>query len=149
MNNNIQELYEKYYSSVYKFFCKKIGENDAEDLTQQTFIKLITWISCIDKMRSPKSLVFTVAKSVLCDYFRTKKLLELSVSFDELYDHADNYDFTNEVESSDFLNKLTKRERQIVELKVQGYNSLEIGKKLGLSGSTVRTYLEKVRKKIR
>ncbi len=148
MNINIQNLYEEYYSALYKYFCKKTNQDDAEDLTQQTFVKLMTYITCIDKIRSPKSLVFTIAKSVLCDYFRTKKLLELSVSFDELYDYADNYDFTNEIESSGFLNKLTKRERQIVELKVQGYNSLEIGKKLGLSGSTVRTYLEKVRKKI-
>ncbi len=38
MYNNIQELYEKYYSAVYKYFRKKIGENDAEDLTQQTLL---------------------------------------------------------------------------------------------------------------
>ncbi len=148
MNNTIQELYEKYYSAVYKYFCKQTNPDDAEDLAQQTFVKLITYITCIDKIRSPKSLIFTVAKSVLCDYLRTKKLLELSVSFGEIYDYADNYDFTNEIESTDFLNKLTKRERQIVELKVQGYNSTEISKKLGIAGSTVRTYLENIRKKI-
>lgn len=149
MNNTIQKLYEKYYSAVYKYFCKNTNLDDAEDLTQQTFLKLITYISCIDKIRSPKSLVFTVAKSVLSDYYRNKKMLEIAVSFDELYDYTDNYDFTNEIESTDFLNKLTKRERQIVELKVQGYNSKEIGVKLGISGSTIRTYLENIRKKIR
>ena len=152
MNNNIQELYEKYYSSVYKYFCKKIGENDAEDLSQQTFIKLITWISCIDKMRSPKSLVFTVAKNVLYDYIRRKQLIEnafSSVSFDELHNYSDDYDFSKDIESTDILNKLTERERKIVELKIQGYNSKEIGTKLGVSGSTIRTYLEKIRNKIR
>lgn len=152
MNNYIEELYEKYYSSVYKYFRKKIGENDAEDLTQQTFIKLITWISCIDKMRSPKSLIFTVAKSVLCDYIRKKQFIESTVSyisFDELYNYSDDYDFSEDVESEDILNKLTERERKIVELKIQGYNSKEIGVRLGVSSSTVRTYLEKIRKKIR
>lgn len=147
MNNTIQELYEKYYSGVYKYFCKKTNHDDAEDLAQQTFLKLITYISCIDKIRSPKSLVFTVAKSVLSDYYRNKKTLEIAVSLDELYNYTDNYDFTNEIESIDFLNKLTKREQQIVDLKVQGYNSKEIGEKLGVSGSTVRTYLENIRKK--
>ena len=44
MNNIIQELYEEYYTAVYKYFRKKVGENDAEDLTQQTFVKLLAWI---------------------------------------------------------------------------------------------------------
>ncbi len=149
MNDTIQKLYEKYYSDVYKYFCKKTNQDDSEDLAQQTFFKLITYISCIDKISSPKSLVFTIAKSVLSDYYRNKKMLEIAVSFDELYDYTDNYDFTNEIESTDFLIKLTKRERQIVDLKVQGYNSKEIGEKIGVSGSTVRTYLENIRKKIR
>lgn len=149
MNNTIQILYEKYYSAVYKYFCKKTNQDDAEDLAQQTFLKLITYISCIDIIRSPKSLVFTVAKSVLSDYYRNKKTLEITISFDELYDYTENYDFTDEIESTDFLNKLTKRERQIVELKIKGYNSKEIGNKLGVSGSTVRTYIENIRKKIR
>ncbi len=149
MNNNIQELYEKYYSAVYKFFCKKTNQDDAEDLTQQTFVKLITYISCIDKIRSPKSLIFTVAKSVLSDYYRNRKIFEMAVSFDELYDYADSYDFSKEIESSYYLDRLSKRERTIVELKVDGYNSSEIGKKLGISASTVRTYMEKIRKKLR
>ena len=76
-------------------------------------------------------------------------MLEITVSFDDLYDYTDNYDFTNEIESTDFLKKLTKREQQIVHLKVQGYNSKEIGEKLSISGSTVRTYLENIRKKIK
>lgn len=152
MNNNIQELYEKYYSVVYKYFRKKIGENDAEDLTQQTFIKLLTWISTIDKMYSPKSLVFTVANSVLCDYLRKKQIIENAisiVSFDELLNVTDNYDFTNEIEYSSYFNKLSECEKHIVELKVEGYNSTEIGKKLNLTSSTVRTYLEKIRKKLK
>lgn len=149
MKNTVQELYEKYYSAVYKYFCKNTNQDDAEDLAQQTFLKLITYISCIDKIRSPKSLVFTVAKSVLSDYFRNKKLLEIAVSFDELYDYADSYDFTKEIESTDYYKKLSKREKSIVELKIEGYNSAEIGKKLNLSASTVRTYLEKIRKKLK
>ena len=44
MNNTIQILYEKYYSAVYKYFCKKTNQDDAEDLAQQTFLKLITYI---------------------------------------------------------------------------------------------------------
>lgn len=148
MNNTFQELYEKYYSDVYKYFCKKIGENDAEDLTQQTFVKLLTWIGCIDEIRYPKSFIFKVAKSVLGDYLRMKKLLEYAVSFDELYDFPDNYDFTEDFVSTDLFDKLTEKEETIVELKVQGYNSAEIGKKLGVSGSTVRTHLEKIRKKM-
>lgn len=145
---NFSKLYEEYYTAVLKYFRKKIGENDAEDLTQQTFVKLLAWIGCIDQIRSPKAMIFKVANSVLCDYLRNKKQFENAISFDELYDYADNYDFTNEVEASTYFNKLSNREKKIVELKIEGYNSTEIGKKLNISASTVRTYLEKIRKKL-
>lgn len=150
--NNFSKLYEEYYTAVYKYFRKKVGENDAEDLTQQTFVKLLAWIGCIDQIRSKKAMIFKVANSVLCDYLRKKQLLEKAisaVSFDELYNYTDNYDFTNEIEASTYLNKLSKREKKIVELKIEGYTSTEIGKKLNLSASTVRTYLEKIRKKLK
>ncbi len=150
--NNFSKLYEEYYSAVYKYFRKKIGENDAEDLTQQTFVKLLAWIGCIDQIRSEKALIFKVANSVLCDYLRNKQIIEnavSAVSFDELYNYTDNYDFTNEIESSSYFNKLSEREKRIVELKIEGYNSTEIGKKLGISGSTIRTYLENIKMKLR
>lgn len=146
---NISRLYEEYYTTVYKYFRKKIGENDAEDLTQQTFVKLMAWIGCIDNIRSEKAVILKIANSVLCDYFRNKKLLENAVSFDELYSYADNYDFTEDIESNDYLKNLSKKEKQILELKIQGYNSAEIGEKLFISSSTVRTHLEKIRKKLR
>ena len=104
---------------------------------------------CIDKIRSKKALIFKVANNVLCDYLRKKQLFENAISFDELYDYADSYDFTNEIESSDCFKKLSKREKSIVELKIKGYNSAEIGKKLNISASTVRTYLEIIRKKLK
>ncbi len=146
---NISRLYEEYYTTVYKYFRKRIGENDAEDLTQQTFIKLMAWSGCIDNIRSVKAFILKISNSVLCDYLRNKKLLENAVSFDELYNYADNYDFAEDIESNDYLKKLSKKEKQILELKIQGYNSAEIGKKLCISSSTVRTYLEKIRKKLR
>ncbi len=150
--NGFYEIYNEYYTAVYKYFRKKIGENDAEDLTQQTFIKLLTWIGCIDQIRSKKSFVFKVANSVLCDYLRNKKIIENAISlipFDELYNYADKYDFTKEIEATDCYKKLSIREKRIVELKSEGYNSNEIGKMLGISGSTVRTYLENIRKKLK
>ena len=150
--NNFSSFYEEYYSAVYKYFCKRVGENDAEDLTQQTFVKLLAWIGCIDQIRSKKAFIFKVANSVLCDYLRKKQVLENAisiVSFDELLNFTDNYDFTNEIEYSSYFNKLSEREKRIVELKIEGYNSTEIGKKLNLSSSTVRTYLEKIRKKLK
>lgn len=147
--DNFSKLYEEYYTAVYKYFRKKVGENDAEDLTQQTFVKLMAWIGCIDKIRSKKAVIFKVANSVLCDHLRMKQIIENSISFDELYNYADNYDFTKEIEASDYYKKLSKREKRIVELKIEGYNSTEIGKKLNISASTVRTYLEKIRNKLK
>lgn len=143
---NFSDFYEEYYTVVYKYFRKKIGENDAEDLTQQTFVKLLSWIGCIDKIHSPKALIFKVAYSVLCDYLRNKKLFEAAISFNELYNVSDNIDFSCDIEINSIIDNLPERDKKIVQMKVAGYKSNEIGKSLGISGSTVRTYLEKIKK---
>ena len=57
-------------------------------------------------------------------------------------------DTPDETSSYESLQKLTRREREIVQLATEGKSSREIGQQLGTSGSTVRIQLHNIYKKL-
>ncbi len=151
--NNISEkfnfLYKKYYPQLIKYFSKRAPLDYAEDLTQKTFIHLWVYLPNIEAVKSEKSLIFTLAKNVLVDYMRSKKALDNALNFDELLDIQDCENFGNEIEILADIDKLSQRDKKIIELMRVGYNSKEIGKQLGLSSSTVRSHIERIRKQLK
>ncbi len=142
-------LYEKYYPQLIKYFSKRAPLDYAEDLTQKTFMNLWVYLPNIEAVKSEKSLIFTLAKNVLVDYMRSKRIMDNALNIDELFDLQDNENFGNEVEILADIEKLSERDKEIIELTREGYNSKEIGKKLGLSPSTVRSHIERIRKELK
>ncbi len=148
-SEKFEALYKKYYPLVQGYFRKRTGETDAEDLTQQTFMNLWLWLIKPKDIKSEKSFVFTIAKNVLADYFRAKRLSTEDIDIESLFDLSDGSDFTKGIELREAIGRLPERERAILQLKSDGYNSKEIGKLLGILPSTVRGILEKIRKKLK
>ncbi len=149
MKNNIVNefgrIYEQYYSSLYRYFSKNFRESEADDLCQQTFLRLWEWLPCIGQVRSEKAIIFKVAKSVLYDNYRKEQAKPEMFSLDETFAISEQGDFTNEVELNSSLNSLSERDRKIVKLKQAGYKSHEIAAIMGVSSSSVRTYISKIK----
>lgn len=142
------DLYDKYYSRILAWFRRNADYDDAEDLTQQTFVKLWAWLGTNHSPKNEKALIFTVAKNVRNDYFRLKATqLDCTALSEELF-LTDDTDFFSEIELRVFLQTLSLCDKQLIEMKRCGYSSREIGKALGISGSAVRTRLQQIRKKI-
>lgn len=147
-NDVLQEfnrIYEKYYPALYKYFAKNFRECEADDLCQQTFVRLWEWMECISEVRNEKAIVFKVAKSVLYDNFRREKAHRELMSLEEMFDISDKNDFTQEIELNSSLDALSERDRKIVKLKRAGYKSHEIAAIIGTSPSSVRTYISKIK----
>lgn len=58
------------------------------------------------------------------------------------------FDFDTNLELELFLNKLDERSRRIIELKIQGYNQIEISEIIGISQAQVGRILKKIKEKI-
>lgn len=142
-------LYNEYYVPVCRYFQKRYSASEAEDMAQETFMRLWAWAGCGNSVRNSKSLVFTVAKSVLCDRLRQRDLLSNSEQIDELMNVQSSDNIESTLEMVQLLLSLTDEERTVVEMKNMGFNSSEIGKKLGVSASAVRTRLQAIRKKLK
>ncbi len=142
------EIYEKYYKKIFRYFRRDFSFDDAEDLTQQTFLQLWGWLPRADSVRSGGALIYSIARNVRADRYRnTAFMLETAAIYDfvEVPDSSSRID---EVETRLALDVLSVKERELLLMKTRGYTSEEIGKEFGISASAVRTRLQKIRKKL-
>lgn len=142
------EIYEKYYKKIFRYFRRDFSFDDAEDLTQQTFLQLWGWLPRADSVRSGGALIYSIARNVRADRYRnTAFMLETAAIYDfvEVPDSSSRID---EVETRLALDVLSVKERELLLMKTRGYTSEEIGKEFGISASAARTRLQKTRKKL-
>ena len=142
------EIYEKYYKKIFRYFRRDFSFDDAEDLTQQTFLQLWGWLPRTDSVRSGGALIYSIARNVRADRYRnTAFMLETAAIYDfvEVPDSSSRID---EVEARIALDVLSVKERELLLMKTHGYTSEEIGKEFGISASAARTRLQKIRKKL-
>ncbi len=147
-NNPVEifnELYLRYYKSVVSYFSKRFDPNEAEDLAQTVFLKLWAYIPCAAEIGNKKSLVFKIAKNVLVDRLRQKKLLENHEPLEEA-ENVGVFDDVTEVELREILKTLTPRDRETITLKTDGWSSREIALVQKTSASAVRMRLASIRK---
>ena len=69
------ELYEKYFDKIYRYVALKVGDRmEAEDITQQVFLKAIKSISSFKWKGFPfSSWLFRIAHNQVVDYLRKRK----------------------------------------------------------------------------
>ncbi|NTW23006.1 sigma-70 family RNA polymerase sigma factor [Candidatus Falkowbacteria bacterium] len=76
----LEVLVARYLPLVYGFILRAIGNaSQAEDLTQEIFLKVWRGINKYDSDKSFKTWIFTIARRTLIDYFRKKKIATVSV----------------------------------------------------------------------
>lgn len=73
LEESIIEIYHRYYLDVYRFLIYFTGsQNDAEDLTQEVFIRVLNNLSNFHT-GSLKTWIFSIAKHIAIDHHRKKK----------------------------------------------------------------------------
>ncbi|WP_027408486.1 RNA polymerase sigma factor [Anoxybacteroides tepidamans] len=78
LEERIDEIYKRYYLDVYRFLvCFSGSQNDAEDLTQEVFIRILHNLSNIHHISNIKTWIFSIAKHVAVDHYRKKRFSSL------------------------------------------------------------------------
>ncbi|MFB6467410.1 RNA polymerase sigma factor [Cytobacillus sp. Hz8] len=74
----IDIIYQRYYLEVYRFLmCFSGNQNDAEDLTQEVFIRVLNNLSNINSIVNLKTWIFSIAKHVAIDHYRKRRFSSL------------------------------------------------------------------------
>jgi RNA polymerase sigma-70 factor, ECF subfamily len=78
LEEKIDNIYNRHYLEVYRFLiCFSGNQNDAEDLTQEVFIRLLNNLSNINSIKNVKTWIFSIAKHVAIDHYRKRRFSSL------------------------------------------------------------------------
>lgn len=146
-----QELIAKYRPLVYKFLIKLTGsKQSAEDLTQETFLKIIRNIDKFDLYGKAKfsTYIITVAKNSYIDELKRESRHIKGCTMDENFELIDlgvsvEDAVIDKLEGSEIIgriNDLTEEQRVVIKLKyIEELTLKEIGEILKLEPKTVKS----------
>ena len=146
----LEELYRNMSKPVYFYALRLVGDPvAAEDVMQDTFVSVMRSSGTYNAEEKGRAWLFTIAKNKAADIIRKRSDL---VSGGEIEDVADRRDFTtqsdNSISVTNLLNQLSKKERDIVTLRLFGDMTLtQVSKELDIPKGTVFwTYSNAVKK---
>lgn len=146
MKVQINELIEEYSNMVLQIaFQNLFNKSDAEDITQEVFIKLIKNIHKLKNYEHIKAWLIRVTIN-LCKDFNKSYWNKNTTSLDEeiKYFDEDNQSIFQE------LSKLNPEYRNIIYLYYyQGYKIAEISDILSINQNTISSYLTRARKELK
>lgn len=161
-------LYNKYKSSVFSFACYLTqNRGEAEDLFQETWLRVVKNLPRITNMRTFKSWILTIAANLHRDALRKKRIRrlffwqKLAVSdkgheiFASMPERAPSIN-SNELDHQDTgraisqaMANLPERQRLVFILKeIEGFKHSEISEILKLPEGTVKTLMYRAVKRL-
>lgn len=140
------QLYEEYFDRIYRYLVFKIGNAmEAEDMTQQVFLKALRSISSFKwKGVSFSAWLFRIAHNQAIDYLR-RKTKRVAVPLNEaLVSSGDNPQMMAEQREDieqliSAAKHLTRAQREVISLRFAGDLSVaEVAKTMGRSEGAVK-----------
>jgi RNA polymerase sigma-70 factor (family 1) len=156
--NAFSQLYNLYVKKIYAYALGILKSPAlAEDITQDTFVKLWEHAASIQTDRSVQAFLFTIARNLALNVIK-RASRETWIS-DELFTHAihqseNGLQYTERKQTGEFIslavNQLPPKRKAIYELcREDGYSYKEAAKKLGIKDSTVNSQMVKALKTIK
>jgi len=156
----IEAIYKKYFREVFLYICTLSGnESVAEEITQETFVKVMQNIGKFDGKKDIRAWLFTIARNTYFRYCRRNRIYTdagLSDSVQDpsppVLDRLVETETVRRIEASvDFLPGLYK---EVFRLRIYGELSFEkigniYGKSAGWARVTYHRAKQMIQKKVR
>jgi len=152
------ELYRKYSNRLFRFSFSILKTTDeAENITQDVFLKLWLNRKKVEKGSSVKYYIFTIAYNSAISIIREKVKESQFIEYvktlqDSIQNSVDLQIEYNELDEklNEIINALPVRQREVYLLhRVEGLNYSEISERLHISGNTVENHMSRALKAIR
>ena len=116
--NAAEELIKRYYTSILRYcrwHCSNLEK--AEDLTQETFLKLFKNLSGYKGKKKFKAYLYTIANHLCIDESRKVEFYPLEDEENIVHEYNDIVRLEDRAEISYFLNFLSSEQREAVILR--------------------------------
>jgi RNA polymerase sigma-70 factor, ECF subfamily len=150
---DISTFFRLHRTSVFRYLYSMLrNRTQAEDLTQETFVRLLTEIKAGKAVHNMRVWIFRVARNLAIDSKRNSRhigtFMEREICSNEL--DPEQLAIQQQRESA-YLRRLTclsPQEHHCLELRSEGLPYREIADVLGISISSVRTFLVRAFEKL-
>lgn len=145
--NEIEEWYNQYHQTIFKYIILMVKDSQqAEDLTQETFLRAYKHHHTYKRDSSPKTWLFKIAHNTTVDHLRKMKPIRLFQQVFQKEQSASSEDIVilkeNSRELYEALNNLKDSYKQVIILrKIKGFSILETAHILDWSESKVKSTL--------
>lgn len=144
----MDDIYIKYYKSVYNFLYKLTYDVElSEELTQETFYTAIKKINTLKNKESIRTWLYQIAKNKWKDYLKKNKKNIVNLDENNIENLAANYNIEEDMITKDNIIELFKKihmldidTREIIYLKIiRNFTFKEISQILGKNEEWART----------
>lgn len=147
MDVRFPAVYVEHAPAIYRYLKRLTGTADlAEDLLQETFLKLYVYVSSGGTLDNPRAWLFRVAGNLARDRARDAMRATLR---EQRYEGPRVLDFPGRVEQQQVITRvlarLTGRMRQVLLLSVEGCTYKEIAAITGIEQAYVGVVLHRAR----
>lgn len=88
---SLKFLFQRYLKPIYTFVFRLVGDaRQAEDTTQEVFVKVWRYLKKFDQNRNFKTWIFSIAKNSAVDFLRKKKDIPFS-EFADAENEGENF----------------------------------------------------------
>lgn len=149
----VSVLYNQYVTLVYRYVYLRVGNRqEAEDVTQDVFMKAFASLARFEFRSSFKTWLFTITRATIVDSWR-KKYKEVTVPLEDFLAHAPAFETDGEIRAKEdraradaneekvraALVELPDRYRTILELRfLKGYSLKEAAQELGITANNAK-----------
>lgn len=151
-----EEIVDMYKGKAMATALNMLGnKEDAEDVCQETFIRIYSNLDKLDLQSPFKNWFYTILSNRCLDYLRKRRRFlnffrKMRVEYSEVADFQPSFNPERQLLAQKMLQDLSPKERIVLCLWAnEGYSCVEMGRVLECSPSTARVLLFKARKKIK
>ena len=150
---SIERIWKLLSAKLRSFFLKRVSDKQvAEDLLQETFLRIHKKLDSLDEEQSITAWVFQIARHLVVDHYRSKARINSSVA-DDLEARIDEDGNLNELVMGwlpAMMTQLPDSYRQAVELyELEGISQQQIADRLGISLSGAKSRVQRGREKLK
>lgn len=149
-----EQVYLLYFNELYRFAYHYIMSDDAQDIVQETFVKIFNNQSLLIEASNIRAYLYRMVKNSCVDYLKHINVQNKHQDglVDMILDNM-NYEDSTEAEVSEkikvCMSSLPEKQRMIISLRLEGKSYGEISKMLNISEGTVNTHIGRAYKFIK
>jgi DNA-directed RNA polymerase specialized sigma24 family protein len=147
---------KEYHRRILKFFCESVGQQEAQDLTQECLLRTIVCMRNygIKKPRSLTAFVYGVARRLRLEFWRERPLITKGC-FDEAIGEFQSLEDTTyavsveQIVNRTLMNLCTRDRELLVRRFIRGEDSSLMRRALDVNDSALRTAIHRAKVRFR